>query len=145
MYVPHTSWVSFLPTANYAGETRKCTTKMTKWFSVFRERCLEKILRIPYNEFMISLMKKCYKRSGSKHLPTTVNERRTQFCWPHHTLGWRSESENCTMVGTSWKKEEMRPTWKNQASNTQGKSQNHQLVLGWLSPLENTCVPMWSA
>ena len=66
-----------IPTAIYASETWKFTTKITQKLDAFHQRCLRKILGITYHDRITN--DEILHRSGSKRLQDIVTERRMQL------------------------------------------------------------------
>ncbi|XP_078682384.1 uncharacterized protein LOC144916861 [Branchiostoma floridae x Branchiostoma belcheri] len=63
-----------IPTALYACETWKITTRMRNKLDAFQQRCLRKILHITYRDRITN--EEVYHRTGTKPLSITITERR---------------------------------------------------------------------
>ena len=66
-----------IPTAIYASETWKNTSRITQKLDVFQQRCLRKILRVRYQDHITNV--EILRRSNSDKLSEIVTERRMRL------------------------------------------------------------------
>ncbi|KAI8503453.1 hypothetical protein Bbelb_184240 [Branchiostoma belcheri] len=88
-----------IPTALYACETWKITTRMRNKLDAFQQRCLCKILHITYRDRITN--EEVYHRTGTKPLSTTITERRMRYAG--HVL--RMTSDRHAKTSVFWKPE----------------------------------------
>ncbi|KAI8483834.1 hypothetical protein Bbelb_383610 [Branchiostoma belcheri] len=88
-----------IPTALYACETWKITTRMRNKLDAFQQRCLRKILHITYRDRITN--EEVYHRTGTKPLSITITERRMRYAG--HVL--RMTSDRHAKTSVFWKPE----------------------------------------
>ena len=85
-----------IPTAIYASETWKNTSRITQKLDVFQQRCLRKILRVRYQDHITNV--EILRRSNSDKLSEIVTERRMRLAG--HII--RLPSDRITKTAMSW-------------------------------------------